>query len=144
MATEEPERRSKRERQEERRRAAHRRVLIRRARRAGIAALLLAIPALWTFEHSGPQERVEAEVTETRRWSHYPQGGDPHQHVAATLQIEGLSEITLQRADGYERGQRVQVWIRRGRISGWPHFLDVVKPGELAWETEARDGNPGS
>jgi hypothetical protein len=141
MATEELERRSKRKRQEERRRAAHRRVLMRRARRGGIVALLLAIPSLWAFEHSGPQERVEAEVIETRRWRHLPQGREPHPHVAATLQVEGLSETTLERADGYERGQRVQVWIRRGRISGWPHFLDVVKPGELARETEARDGN---
>jgi hypothetical protein len=141
MATEEAERHSKRERREERRRAARRRVLASRTRRAGIAALVLAVPALWAFEHSGPQERVEAEVTETRLWRHFPQGGKPHQHVAATLQIEGLSETTLDTADGYARGQRVPVWIRRGRISGWPHFLDLVKPGELAREPEARNAN---
>jgi hypothetical protein len=45
--------------------------------------------------------------------------------------IEGLSEASLDRADGYQRGQRVPVWIRRGRISGRPYFLDVVKPGEV-------------
>jgi hypothetical protein len=61
--------------------------------------------------------------------------------VAATLQIEGLSEFTLQRADGYERGQRVEVWIRRGGISGWPYFLDVVKPGELALDSASQNGN---
>lgn len=141
MATETPERHSKRERREERRRVAHRRVLIRRARRGGIAALVLAIPGLWAFEHSGPQERIEAEVIETRFWRHYPQGGEPHSHQAATLLIEGLSEARLDRADGYERGQRVQVWIRRGRVSGWPHFLDLVKPGELAREPEAQNAN---
>ena len=87
----------------------------------------------------GPQERVEAEVTETRRWRHYAEVGKSHPHVAATLRIEGLSETTLDRADGYERGQRVKVWIRRGRITGWPEFLDVAKPGELAGEPDGGD-----
>jgi hypothetical protein len=141
MATDEPEKHSKRKRREERRRVARRRVLMRRARGGGIVALLLASAGLWTFEQSGPQERVESEVTETRRWRHNPQGGRSHPHVAATLQIEGLSETTIQQADSYERGQRVAVWIRRGRISNWPYFLDVVKPGELAREAEALDGN---
>ena len=139
MADESPEKRSKQQRREERRRAARRRVLATRARRAGIVALVLAIPALWAFEHSGPQELVEAEVTETRRWRHYAEAGKSHPHVAATLRIEGLSETTLDRADGYERGQRVKVWIRRGRITGWPEFLDVAKPGELAREPDGGD-----
>jgi hypothetical protein len=54
-----------------------------------------------------------------------------YSHIAATLKIEGLSEANLDRADGYQRGQRVPVWIRRGRISGRPYFLDIVKPGEV-------------
>jgi len=143
MASDEPERQNKRERREERRQAAHRRVLLQRARRAGLVALLVAIPSLWAFEHSGPESRTEAEVTETRLWRHFPQGGESHTHVAATIRIEGLSEARLERADDYERGQRLQVWIRRGRISGWPHFLDVVKPGELVREAEAQNGNEG-
>ena len=105
-----------------------------RARRWGIAALVLAVPALWAFERSGPQELVEAEVTETRRWRHYTAAGESHPHLAATLQIEGLSDTTLDRADGYVRGQRVPVWIQRGRLSGWPYFLDLAQPGELARE----------
>lgn len=141
MANGEQKGHSKRERQQERRHLARRRVLMRRARWGGVVVLLLAASGLWAFEYSGPQERVEAEVTETRRWRHTPQGGKPHGHVAAKLEVEGLSEITLQRADGYERGQRVQVWIRRGRISGWPYFLDIAKPGELAWETASQNGN---
>ena len=100
---------------------------------------MLAIPALWAFEYSGPQELVEAEVTETRRWRHYTQGGESHPHLAATLEIEGLSEATLERADGYTRGQRVQVWIQRGRITSWPRFLDVANPEELAREVEGED-----
>jgi hypothetical protein len=140
MAAEEPKRAGKRERNEERRRGAHRRVVKRRARRAGVAALVLAIPVLLAFEYSGLQERVEAEVIETRRWRHYTQGREPHQHVSATLQIEGLSEATLDQADGYTRGQRVAVWIRRGRVTGWPRLLDLVAPGEVELESEAPDG----
>jgi hypothetical protein len=109
-------------------------VLVARARRAAIVVGLLAIPALWAFERSGPQEIVEAEVTETRRWRHYTAAGKSHPHLAATLQIEGLSDTTLDRADGYVRGQRVPVWIQRGRISGWPYFLDLAQPGEVARE----------
>ncbi len=139
MASGEQKGNSKRKRHDERRRLARRRVLMRRARWGGAVVLLLAASGLWAFENSGPQERVDAEVTETRRWQHFPQVGKPHPHVAATLEIEGLSETTLDRTDGYERGQRVEVWIRRGRISGWPYFLDVVKPGELAVETAAQN-----
>jgi hypothetical protein len=120
---------SKRERRDERRRVAHRRVVRKRLRRAGIVAAVLAIPVLWSFENAGSQERVDAQVIETRLRKHYTDVGS-HSHTSATLQIEGLSEAVIDRADGYERGQRVAVWIRRGRISGWPYFLDLVKPGE--------------
>ena len=78
---------------------------------------VLAIPVLWSFENAGSQERVDAQVTETRLRKHYTDAGS-HSHTSATLQIEGLSEAVIDRADGYERGQRVPVWIRRGRISG--------------------------
>ena len=74
---------------------------------------------------------VEAEVVETRRWRHQANDGTSHPHFSATLKIEGLREVALKRADGYERGQRVLVWVRRGPISGWPYFLDVAKPGEI-------------
>jgi hypothetical protein len=138
MAADTQERRSKQHRREERRRAARRRVLATRARRAGVVAAVLAIPGLWAWERAGSQEIVEAEVVETRRWQHSGNDGTSHPHIAATLQIEGLSETTLQRADGYERGRRVPVWIRRGRISRWPYFLDVAKPGEI--EGQRREG----
>jgi hypothetical protein len=108
-----------------------------RARRGGIVALVLAVPALWAFEYSGPQELVEAEVTETKRWRHYTDDGKSHPHLSATLQIEGLAETTMDRADGYARGQRVPVWIERGRLSGWPHFVDFGQPGETAREPGA-------
>jgi hypothetical protein len=128
---EEPARLSKQERREARRRDARRRQLKSRLRRIGIAAAVLAVPGLWALEYSGPEELVEAEVIETRRWRHQAADGTSHPHISATLKIEGLSEATLERADSYERGQRVLVWVRRGPISGWPYFLDVAKPGEV-------------
>jgi hypothetical protein len=122
---------TKQQRREQRQRVAQRRLLLARGRKLGIIAAILVIPGLWALEHSGPQESVDAEVIETRRWRHTAQDGTSHPHIAATLKIEGLSEAHLQRADGYQRGQRVPVWIRRGRITGRPYFLDVVKPGEV-------------
>ena len=85
---------------------------------------------------------VRAEVVESRLWRHSSGDGPSHTHTAATLQIEGLNEITVDRADDYERGQRVAVWVRRGRISGWPYFLDLAKPGEIERETAAAEDPP--
>ncbi len=128
---EESARLSKQQRREARQRDARRRKLKSRLRRIGIAAAVLAVLGLWGFEYSGPEELVEAEVIETRRWRHQADNGTSHPHISATLKIEGLSEAKLERADNFERGQRVLVWIRRGPISGWPYFLDVAKPGEI-------------
>jgi hypothetical protein len=129
--SEEPARLSKQERREVRRHEARRRELKKRLNQAGIAAAALAALGLLAYEYSGPDELVEAEVIETRRWRHQADDGSSHPHTSATLKIEGLRETTLERADGYERGQRVLVWVRRGPISGWPYFLDVAKPGEI-------------
>ena len=122
---------SKQERRAERVRVAQRRRLLTRVRRVSIVAAVLAVPGLWALESSGPETLVDSEVVETRRWQHYATDGTSHGHSSATLKIEGLSEGFLERADGYERGQRVPVWVRHGRISGWPYFLDVAKPGEV-------------
>jgi hypothetical protein len=131
VVEEESGRSTKQQQREQRRRAAEHRVLLARGRKLGIIAVILMIPGLWALERSGPQESVDAEVIETRRWRHTAQNGTSHPHTSATLKIEGLSEAHLERADGYQRGQRVPIWIRRGRITGRPYFLDVVKPGEV-------------
>jgi hypothetical protein len=134
---------SKHERREERRRAALRRRRWRRSRYAGIAAAVLAVPLLYAFEHNGGQELVDAQVIATRLRRHYA-GGSSHSHTSATLQIEGLSEAAIDRADGYERGQRVSVWIRRGRLSGWPYFLDIAKPAEIEQQDREQGVADGS
>ena len=126
----------KRERREQRRLQARRRKQRTRLRRAAIFAALLALPALWLLDRSGPQELVKAEVIETRLWRHSVANGKSHPHTAVTLRIEGLVEARVSRGDDYERGERVPVWIRRGRISSRPYFLDVAKPGEIAREAD--------
>ena len=130
---------TKQERRDVRQRAARRRRATKRLWRAGIIGAVLLIPVLWTLERSGPQELVRAEVIETRMWRRAAGDGTSHTHGAATLLIEGLTETTLGRADAYERGQRVAVWVRRGRITGWPYFLDLAKPGEIERETAAAE-----
>jgi hypothetical protein len=123
-------------------RRARREVLLRRG---AIGAGLLAIPLLLAFERSGPQKVVEAEVVQTVRWRHVPaQGGRPHPHVRAKIRIQGLNEEILDRADGYQRGDRVPVWIRRGRLSGWPYFLDLASPEELDAARQARNADDAS
>ncbi len=123
MPSDPPQRQSKRERQEARRDAA--RVRRRRTgiRRAGILAAVLLLPLLWLVDCMGPEETVQAEVLRTRLWRHGPPGGQAHTHTSATLVIEGLTEATLDRADGLARGQRFPVRIRRGRLTGWPYFV---------------------
>lgn len=98
-------------------------------RRSGIIGAVLLAPALMIIECSGPKELAEGEVTAIRTWRHVAADGTSHPHTAAKLLIEGLSEGAVERGDGYERGQRVPVWIRRGRITGWPHFIEVATPG---------------
>ena len=143
MTQADPPSQSKHERREQRRLAAHRRRLQIRLRRMAIVAALLAVPLLWAFEHNGRQELVDAEVIETRLRKHYS-NGTSHTHTSVTLQIEGLSETALDRADGYVRGQRVPVWIRRGRISDWPYFLDVAKPAEIEEQRRSGEATTGS
>ncbi len=123
MPPDPPQRQSKRERQEARRSAARTRRLRTGTRRAGILAAVLLLPLLWLVDCMGPEETVQAEVLRTRLWRHVPQGGKAHSHTSATLVIEGLTEATLDRADGLARGQRFPVRIRRGRLTGWPYFV---------------------
>ena len=102
----------------------------RRSLQLAAVATLLLVPSLWAFDGTGPSEIVEAEVVRTKRYKHVTQSGS-HDHVRATLLIDGRSEHVLEKADSYTRGQRVRVWIRRGRFSGYPYFDDLVKPGEI-------------
>ncbi len=145
MVSEETGRLRKQERRDERRLVARRRKLIARLRKTALLAAVLAIPGLWAFEYFGPQELAEAEVIETRLWRHYAGDRSSHQHTAATLQIEGLSETTIDRADGYRRGQRIPVWVRRGRFTSWPYFLDLANPDEIELQRRKRQEEaPGS
>jgi hypothetical protein len=135
---EEVEQRSaKRERREARKREALTRRRRRRLVRLAIAAAILVVPALWGVEMSGDEEVVQAEVLRTRLWRHRPASGRPHVHSEATLIIEGLNEVSVPQADGLERGSRVDVWIRRGRLSEWPYFVELASQREGGAAPEA-------
>ena len=130
MAEPEKERLSKQERRRQRVEAAQQRQRIRLLRRAAWALALISPLALWAFEQSGDQVLVEAEVVETQRWRHVSTDKPAHDHVRAIFLIEGRTRVQLDRADGRKRGDRLPVWIRRGRLTGRPHFLDFAAPGE--------------
>lgn len=125
------------------RKRTRRRLRVRSARRARLElmavrialALALASPLfLWAWDRSGPQELTRAEVVETRRWRHVAPGEAPHAHLRATLLVEGVSRVVLDRADGLRRGQRIPVWVRRGRLTGRAYFLDLAQEDELPAE----------
>lgn len=96
---------------------------------------IVLVPAVWAYETSGPSEMALAEVIETERYPHRTQGQGAHSHVRAILLIEGRVKTSIERGDQYRRGEQVKVWVRRGRITGRPRFLDLARPGETAdWE----------
>ncbi len=130
-------------RQELRERQARRKRAQKRLRLGLFFSVPLLFIALLAFDQSGPDEMVEAEVIRTERWQHLGQSGS-HTHIKATLSIEGLAEIILERADDLQRGQRVPVWIRRGRITGWISFQDLASPGGIGAQGQpsAQEGGP--
>jgi hypothetical protein len=135
----------KRERREARRQAGTARRRQRRIRRGAIAAAILLVPFLWILDRAGGEEVVDAHVVQTRPWRHRPQqGGTSHIHTNATLLIRGLNRVSLRQADGLEKGQQVPVRIRRGLLSGWPYFLELVNasPPEAEPAPEPADAPP--
>ncbi len=120
----------KRQRDEERQRVARSKALKNKAIRYSGLSLVILIPLLWTFDRSGDEVAVDATVIQTQQYNHYNEKSGAHTHLRATLLVDGQSEQVIERADGYQRGQRVKVWVRKGRITGWPYFNDLVKPGE--------------
>lgn len=122
---------SKRQRAEERRRSARWRRRRQRLVWGAIIGAVVAVPVLALLDRTGPDERVKAEVVRTHRWVHVTPGSGSHTHIRATLRIEGRNEVTVDRADGFERGQWVPVWVRRGPITGWPYFEDLAGPEDV-------------
>jgi hypothetical protein len=127
----------KRERDEARRRAARGRALKQKGFRYSGLALVILIPTLWTYDRSGSEIAVDATVILTQQYQHYNEKSGAHTHLRATLLVDGKSEHVVERADNYQRGQKVKVWVRKGRITGWPYFNDMVKPGEDVPDAEA-------
>jgi hypothetical protein len=124
MAERREQKLSKRERREARQRAARGRRLRARLIGGGLAVALFLALGLWQVDRWGTEEIVEAEVVETRIWSHRGTDGRIHTHQRVMLEVEGLVRVPLARADDLERGQTIPVRIRRGRLTGRPYFMD--------------------
>jgi hypothetical protein len=116
---------SKQERRDQREQAARRRRLRNRAIHIAIWGGLGLLAALWSIDRSGPQELADAEVISTQQYQHVTQGSAPHFHTRATILIEESVEAVVDRAPAMQRGQTIQVWVRRGRISGHPYFQEL-------------------
>ena len=117
---------SKKERREERQRAAIKRRLVKRSIWISVWGVIGLAVGLWAYDRTGPQELVQAEVIRTQQYQHVTQGAGAHSHTRATIRIEDSVEAALERAPDVQRGQKIQVWIRRGRISGRPYFQEVA------------------
>ena len=101
----------------------------RRRRGRNIGLWVLGIAALvfifYLIDRSGPLETVNGVVVETRSYTH--SGGDrsgAHTHVEAVLEFED-HRYTLQPGDRFAEGQLIQVEVHRGRITGYPYFVQA-------------------
>ncbi len=122
---------SKKERREQAQRSAIKRRLLKRSIWIGLWGVIVLAACLWTYDRSGPQELVQAEVIHTQQYQHVTQSSGAHSHTRATIRIEDAVEAALERAPNVQRGQKVQVWIRRGRISGRPYFQELSAGGNI-------------
>ena len=59
-------------------------------------------------------------------WSEHGSGTDLHQHVLAVLEFEGMRE-SIEEADDLTRGQKVDVSVRVGRLSGIRRYVSYRK-----------------
>ena len=118
---------SKRLQHEARERKARHRRARKRLRQVLILAGVALVIALFVFDQSAPVEIVDAEVISTERWRHLGQE-PPHSHTRATLSLLGQTEVKLERADGLVTGQNVPVKIKKGRLTGWITYQELVTP----------------
>ena len=101
----------------------------RRGRRYGL--VILGIPTLallfYLVDRSGPIETVAGSVVETSSYLHSgTDGSGEHSHLMAVLEYEG-HRFKLDRADRYQTGDAVSVEVRRGRMTGYPYFVQAWK-----------------
>ncbi len=118
---------SKRLQHETRERKARNRRDRKRLRQILILSGLVLPIVLFVFDQSGPVEIVDAEVIHTERWRHLGQQ-PPHSHTRATLSVLGQTEVKLEQADGLVTGQALPVKIKRGQLTGWITYQELVTP----------------
>ena len=79
----------------------------------------------YTVDRSGAHETVSGTVVETSSYLH--SGGDRRgedSHVSAVVDFEG-HRYKVEPGDRFEQGQVVSVEVRRGRLTGYPYFVQA-------------------
>ena len=99
----------------------------RRGRTYGfiVLGLLLAALAFYYLDRSGASETISGTVVETSSYVH--SGTDAqgeHSHISAVVDYEGHRQ-TVEPGDRFQQGQAVSVEVRRGRITGYPYFIQA-------------------
>lgn len=99
----------------------------RRGRLIGftVLGLLAVLVAFYAIDRTGATETIAGVVVDTTSYDHA--GTDrqgTHTHVAAVLEYEGKT-YTIQPADRYNVGDEVIVEVLRGRLTGYPYFIQA-------------------
>ena len=90
-----------------------------------VLGLLTMVLAFYYVDRSGASETLSGTVVETSTYLH--NGRDArgeHSHVSAVLEYEGHRH-KVEPGDRFRQSQVVSVEIRRGRITGYPYFVQA-------------------
>ncbi len=89
-----------------------------------MGSMALAL-AFYYVDRSGASETLSGFVVETSTYLH--SGRDArgeHSHVSAVIEYEG-HRLKVEPGDRFRQNQVVSVEIRRGRITGYPYFVQA-------------------
>ena len=90
-----------------------------------VLGLLTVAVALYYVDRSGASETLSGTVVQTSTYMH--SGRDArgeHSHVSAVIEFEGHRQ-KVEPGDRFRQSQVVSVEIRRGRITGYPYFVQA-------------------
>ncbi len=90
-----------------------------------VLGLLTMALAFYYMDRSGASETLSGIVVETSSYVHSGRDAQgEHSHVSAVIEFEGHRQ-KVEPGDRFRQSQVVSVEIRRGRISGYPYFVQA-------------------
>ena len=90
-----------------------------------VLGLLTMALAFYYVDRSGASETLSGTVVETSTYMHAGRDAQgEHSHVSAVLEYEGYRH-KVEPGDRFQQSQVVHVEIRRGRITGYPYFVQA-------------------